>query len=813
MRLFRSNVVAVFFLLLGCAFGPQIVATAAEFSIHRELSGDVAIHIDGELFTRYVTSDKVTNKCYFWPIIGPNGEKMTRDYPMKDVEGEKKDHPHHRSVCFGMQNAGGFNTWHEAMTFTKNGKVDEKKLATCGFQKHTQILKEEASGNSATLVVRCDNVTATGEIYLRQKRTANFHVAENGSRVMDLEIVFTGVKDSLKIVGKKDSGLSVRVAHSMCVEAGQGGRIVNSEGHKDKDAWGKRVSWVDFNGPVNGKKMGVAVLNHPESFRYPNPWHVRNYGLFTANPFALKEVGGEDESGDFELAKGTSFTLKYRIIFHEGDEQQANIAKAWGDYTKDFVSPVVPANDKPQELKKAASADSKRLPNIIYIMTDDLGYGDLGCYGQKVVQTPNLDRMASEGMRFTDHYSGHTVCRPSRLVLWSGQHVGHTGLNGNRARSLTGMESTVAQRLKAVGYKTGGVGKWALGHVNDPSEIENAGHPNNNGFDYWFGYMNQSNAHNYYPPYLWENKSQVVLAGNVLMEDPAARGRVSKKRVTYSHDMMTDAALKFVRDNKDDPFLLHIHWTIPHANNEGGRVLKDGMEVPDYGQYAEKDWPNPEKGFAAMVSRMDSDVGKLFALLDELGLDDDTLVLFTSDNGPHEEGNHKHEYFDSNGPLKGYKRSMHEGGIRVPLIARWPGKVAAGSESDLPSAFWDFLPTACEIAGVEVDGLVDGISYLPTLTGNAKAQKEHEYLYWTSSEGATAVGVRQGDWKLVKYRKPKRKKGEDAGVQADEDWRLYDLSQDIGEDRDLSEKHPDKVAKLIAVLKRDELPTTVASRR
>ncbi len=452
----------------------------------------------------------------------------------------------------------------------------------------------------------------------------------------------------------------------------------------------------------------------------------------------------------------------------------------------------------------SAAAETQRRPNIIYIMTDDLGYGDLGCYGQKVIQTPHLDRMAAEGMRFKDHYAGHTVCRPSRLVLWLGLHVGHTKLIGNRPRSLTGMESTVARRLKKAGYATGGVGKWALGNVDNPREINNAGHPNNNGFDYWFGYLNQGNAHNYYPPFLWENKAQVRLPGNVLSDAPNARGRVSKTRVTYSHDMMTDAALGFVRKNKANPFLLHIHWTIPHANNEGGRVNGDGMEVPDYGAYAKKKWPNPEKGFAAMISRMDRDVGKLFALLKELELDDKTLVLFTSDNGPHQEGNHKHGYFNSNGPLKGYKRSMHDGGIRVPLIARWPGRIAAGTESDHPSAFWDFLPTACEAAGVDPPKGTDGFSYLPTLLGKPETQKQHEYLYWASSEGATSLGVRYGKWKLVKYRSGKKKPKSKANAKQ-EDWRLYDLSHDIGEENDVTGQHPEVAAKIRNLLKRDGL--------
>jgi len=459
-------------------------------------------------------------------------------------------------------------------------------------------------------------------------------------------------------------------------------------------------------------------------------------------------------------------------------------------------------------------AESAKRPNIIYIMTDDLGYGDLGSYGQQVIQTPHLDQMAREGIRLTDHYAGHTVCRPSRLVLWTGQHVGHTGLTRNASRSLTGQEVTVAKRLKQAGYATGGVGKWALGHVETPDQIENAGHPNNNGFDYWFGYLNQSNAHNYYPEYLWENKQQVRLPGNKLSSNPVGRGRVSEKRVTYSHDVMTEKALQFVRDHQQQPFLLHIHWTIPHANNEGGRALGDGMEVPDYGIYAERDWPNPEKGFAAMITRMDSDVGRLLELLKELKIDENTLVVFTSDNGPHHEGNHDDKFFDSNGPLKGTKRSMHDGGIRVPMLARWPGKIAAGTTSDHPSAFWDFLPTACEIAGVESTSDGDGISYLPTLLGKPDQQPSHEYLYWASGEGETAVGVRMGKWKLVEYR-TKQKKGKKAAETSSPskpDWRLYDLVTDIGEEHDLADQHPQIVESMLGRLQSDGLLVETVSR-
>lgn len=452
----------------------------------------------------------------------------------------------------------------------------------------------------------------------------------------------------------------------------------------------------------------------------------------------------------------------------------------------------------------AAAAPPHNRTNIVYIMADDLGYGDLGCYGQQTIPTPHLDRMAAEGLRFTDHYAGHTVCRPSRLTLWLGQHVGHTGLNGNRSRNLTGTESTVARLLQSAGYRTGGVGKWSLGNVDNPEDVDNPGHPNDNGFDYWFGYLNQSRAHNYYPLYLWENRTQVALPGNVLSTQPKARGRVSSRRITWSHDRMTAAALDFIRRHRRDPFLLHIHWTVPHANNEGGRVLGNGMEVPDHGEFADRDWPAPEKGFAAMVTRMDADVGRLLALLRELSLDESTLVIFTSDNGPHREGGHDHEFFDSNGPLRGYKRSMHEGGIRVPLIARWPGTIAPGTTTDHPSAFWDFLPTACEIAGVDPPDNIDGISYLPTLQGRPNDQRQHEYLYWSSSEGATAVGVRMGRWKLVQPR-PRKPKNANADPADDAEWLLFDLSTDVGETRDLADVHPTIVSQMRDLLTRDEL--------
>ncbi|MBT4667572.1 MAG: sulfatase-like hydrolase/transferase, partial [Opitutae bacterium] len=287
------------------------------------------------------------------------------------------------------------------------------------------------------------------------------------------------------------------------------------------------------------------------------------------------------------------------------------------------------------------SAPSK--PNIIYIVSDDLGYGDLGSYGQKQVKTPRLDRMAKEGLRFTDHYAGHTVCRPARLVFLTGKHTGHTAIAGNNMHVLPKETKTVTSLLKDAGYVTGGVGKWALGDVGT------SGHPNNQGFDFFYGYLDQGAAHDYYPEFLFRNDKAERLPGNV----NSGKRNVSSKKVTYAHTRITEEALAFIKRNKAKPFYLNLTWTIPHTNNEAGRVEKDGQEVPDYGMYKKRDWPNPEKGFAAMVTLMDTDTGKILDLLKKLGIAENTLVVFTSDNGPHQEGGHKVDFFDSNGKLKG----------------------------------------------------------------------------------------------------------------------------------------------------------------
>jgi arylsulfatase A-like enzyme len=424
-----------------------------------------------------------------------------------------------------------------------------------------------------------------------------------------------------------------------------------------------------------------------------------------------------------------------------------------------------------------------RRPNIIFILADDLGYGDLGCYGQREIKTPNIDRMAEEGMLFTQHYAGSTVCAPSRCVLMSGLHTGHARVRANSRVLMEQGDVTVAEILRCAGYARAAIGKWGVGHPPPP------GDPARNGFDHFFGYLNMVHAHNYYPEFLWRNGQKVVLEGNELAERYRDKGEQgwSFRQETYSHDLFTDEALAFVELNRERPFFLYLAYTIPHANNEGGRHIGNGMEVPDYDVYKGKDWPEPEKGKAAMITRMDRDIGKLFAKLRALGVDKDTLVMFSSDNGPHREGGIDPKFFDSSGPLQGIKRDLYEGGIRVPLIARWPGKIKAGSVTDHVSAFWDFLPTCAELAGQEPPANSDGISMLPTLMGWPERQKRHEFLYWEFHERGGKQAVRMGDWKAVRLNVNKN---------PDSPLELYDLRKDIGEKHNIAARHPDVIRKI-----------------
>src|SRR5438132_2375488 len=377
-------------------------------------------------------------------------------------------------------------------------------------------------------------------------------------------------------------------------------------------------------------------------------------------------------------------------------------------------------------------AEPPRQPNIIFILADDLGYGELGCYGQKRIRTPNLDRMANQGMRFTQCYAGSTVCAPSRCALMTGRHTGHCTVRGNALVPLRPEDVTVAQSLKKSGYATALIGKWGLG------EPGTTGLPNRKGFDYFFGYLNQLHAHNYYPDYLWKNQDKFPLEGNVVKDG------VASQRAQYSHDLLTREALQVVKQHRDAPFFLYLAYTIPHANNERGQVEGNGMEVPSDAPYTNQPWPQVEKNHAAMITRLDADIGKLLALLKELGLDGNTVVFFSSDNGPHKEGGHNPKFFRSGGPLRGTKRDLYEGGIRVPMIVRWPGKIRAGAVSKQVWAFWDFLPTALELAGRESPPGIDGISQVATLLGKGE-QKQHDFLYWEFHERGFQQAVRMGD--------------------------------------------------------------------
>lgn len=430
-------------------------------------------------------------------------------------------------------------------------------------------------------------------------------------------------------------------------------------------------------------------------------------------------------------------------------------------------------------------APTERLPNIIFIIADDLGYGDLGCYGQERIQTPHLDRLAAEGVRFTDFYAGSTVCAPSRSVLMTGQHLGHTYIRGNGKFNLRPEDVTVAEILKEAGYATGHIGKWGLGHEGS------TGVPTKQGFDYFFGYLDQHHAHNYYPSFLVRNEERVPLE-NVVPEEGQYGQGVATEKVSYSHDLLMEEAFQFIDRSKDGPFFLYLPLTIPHANNE---ARQKGMEVPDYGAYADKEWPEPQKGLAAMITRMDADLGKLFESLQEHQIDEDTIILFTSDNGPHREGGNDPDFFDSNGPLRGIKRDLYEGGIRVPMIVRWPGHAPAGTVSNHIGYFADFMATAAEIAGVQLPENTDSISFLPAILGKTESQKEHEYLYWEFYERGSAQAVRTGHWKAV--RKPL----------FTGQIELYDLSTDVGETHNVADQHPQIVKKIRTIMEEAHTPS------
>jgi arylsulfatase A-like enzyme len=438
-----------------------------------------------------------------------------------------------------------------------------------------------------------------------------------------------------------------------------------------------------------------------------------------------------------------------------------------------------------------AAAQPAPRPNIIFILADDLGYGDLGSYGQRIIRTPNLDRLAAEGIRFTQFYAGSTVCAPSRSVLMTGRHMGHTRVRGNAgagnyaAQTLGAGDVTVARVLQQAGYATGLIGKWGLG------EIGSEGAPNRHGFDYFFGFVNQTHAHNHYPDFLWRNSENVALPNVVTPVGAVPGAGYATRREQYAGDLFFAEARAFIERNKDRPFFLDLSLTVPHANNERAGALGDGQEVPDYGAYAAKDWAGPLKGQAAMITRMDRQIGELLAQLRQLGLDERTLVIFTSDNGPHKEGGlaYNPDFFDANGPFSGIKRSLTDGGIRVPFLARWPGRIQTGGTSAHVGYFGDMMATFAELAGAMLPAALDSFSLVPTLLGRG-TQATHEYLYWEFYEGGFSQAVLlEGRWKGI------RLKSLAASI------RLYDLASDPAEAADLAAGHPKLVERIGALMR------------
>lgn len=452
----------------------------------------------------------------------------------------------------------------------------------------------------------------------------------------------------------------------------------------------------------------------------------------------------------------------------------------------------------------AAMSGVEGKPNIIYILADDLGYGDLGCYGSTKILTPCLDRMAAEGMRFTNHYSGQTVCSPSRCSLMTGMHMGHASVKAN-GQQLDPKDVTIAEILKEAGYATGGAGKWGL--AKGPSATNS---PNNQGFDHWMGYDNQGFAHFHYPEYLWRNQTKVEYPENLGIRDE--KGDYYIKEGTYSHDEFTKEALGFIKDNKDNPFFLYLPYAVPHAElivpaeslepyeklgwpetpKTKAGYSNGNMKDQGYGSqyitgYCAQDQPNAT--YAGMVSRMDRDIGRIMDLLDELGIAENTIIMFGSDNGPTPEGGHNLEFLNSAGGFRGVKRDIYEGGIRTPFIVRWKSKIQPGTESDLISHFSDFLPTACDLADVD-PGNVDGVSLVPTFLGKPQEQKQHRYLYW---EWKNLQALRVGKWKFFYM---------NATIPEQEPvYELYDLVQDPAEQNNVVAEHPDLVAEFLPYLK------------
>jgi len=433
------------------------------------------------------------------------------------------------------------------------------------------------------------------------------------------------------------------------------------------------------------------------------------------------------------------------------------------------------------------------MPNIVLIVADDLGIGEVGVYGQREIQTPSIDRLASQGLRFRQFYSANPLCAPARCALMTGRHVGHCRVWGNDVDYLRPEDVTLAEVLQKGGYATGLFGKWGLSKNDKPESF-----PTSQGFDEFFGFLDQRHAHNYFPTFLVHNAGERVPLPNVVPNEMAyGMGDATGEKV-YSDDMIAERARDWVRANKDTRFFLCYTPTLPHINNEGAKAPDGGFEVPDLGIYQDKDWPLPKKSYAAMITRLDANVGRLMALLDDLKLADRTIVMFTSDNGSTflksaNDGrtNIVGDWFNGRGPYRGYKYDVYEGGIRVPTIVRWPGRIKPGSVTDEVGWFPDIFPTFIGLAGMIAPPGGDGISLGRLFLGVDQPPPERDFLYWYVTEWPQEA-VRQGNWKAVWTIKDKALVPE-----------LFDLDADPGEQHDVSGAHHDIMTRLDAIRKRE----------
>jgi arylsulfatase A-like enzyme len=423
-------------------------------------------------------------------------------------------------------------------------------------------------------------------------------------------------------------------------------------------------------------------------------------------------------------------------------------------------------------------AEEQQRPNIIFILADDLGIGDVGAYGQRQIKTPHIDQLAKEGMLFTDFYAGSTVCAPSRCSLMTGRHTGRSIIRNNSGERvyLKKETPTISKVLREVGYRNGTIGKWGLGLLGTPGE------PLEQGMDHFYGYVDQRHAHNFYPEFIYQNRDRVALRNVVPNAGPQGQG-VASIKIDYTHHLFAEEALRFVSVEREEPFFLYLAFTLPHANNEMTKETGEGNEIPSDAPYSREDWPQTEKNKAAMITLLDRDIGRLMEKLKALGIDDQTLVMFSSDNGPHAEGGNDPDFFQSSGRHQGIKRDLYDGGIRVPMIARWPGKIAAGSQSDELFAFWDVLPTLADVAGADIPAETDGLSFLPTLLSERQDQR-HSYLYWEFSARGSGQAIRMGKWKAIRNGLMKNPEPQ---------IKLFDITKDPMEQNDLASSMPEIV--------------------